>query len=226
MVGRLWHLIDYLTVFGAELGASNNLAAPWVRDALGLSRTALAVLTYEEIQTSLVSLPEGLAATPGLVIALIVVAVAELVYFYIYGDGHLVTIDGLRYDFKAVGVSWLLLSTATIYTQYKISGFAMHAQLQPLSCFISPGSPAALSCRGVTCMASIAFQADSTCALSLSRPTHGISVQSSLLLLLILSMPALMLRVPTSQQLNRLMRPLSRTSSHVLLSTSRLQILR
>ena len=96
----------------------------------------------------------------------------------IWGDVHLITMDGLYYDFQAIGAFWLLLSNPAIYTHYNISGFAMQVQLQPLSYTISPGSPAALSYNSVTYMAEIGFQADSTCGIITLTPRAALSPRS------------------------------------------------
>ena len=97
------------------------------------------------------------------------------IYYYIYGDVHLLTMDGLHYDFQAVGVFWLMLTNPAVHSQYNVSGFAMQLQLQPLTYSIPPGSPSALSYRGVIYMAGIAFQADSTCGIITITPTAAVS---------------------------------------------------
>ena len=81
----------------------------------------------------------------------------------LFGDVHLLTFDGVHYDFQGVGVYWLMQTPTPLYPQYGVSGFSLQMYLQPLSSNIQPGTAAALAWSSVTYMAGIALQADSLC---------------------------------------------------------------
>ena len=83
----------------------------------------------------------------------------------LFGDVHLTTFDGVRYDFQAVGVYWLLQSVALLFPSLGVSGFAVQLHLQPLSSYIQPGAAQALAYHGVTYMAGVALQADGLCGI-------------------------------------------------------------
>ena len=154
------------------------LIGPTTIAAVELIGYSISQLSYTQLAISLGYLVEGLIAAPGVLVIGGILIVAALAYLYIWGDVHLVTMDGLYYDFQAVGVFWLLLSNPAIYSQYNISGFAMQVQLQPLTYSIAPGSLDALNYRGVTYMAGIAFQADSTCGIITLTPRDTASPRS------------------------------------------------
>ena len=83
----------------------------------------------------------------------------------LFGDVHLLTFDGVHYDFQGVGVYWLLQTPSLLYPQSGVSGFSLQMYLQPLSSNIQPGTPAAQAWAGVTYMAGVALQADSLCGI-------------------------------------------------------------
>ena len=82
-----------------------------------------------------------------------------------FGDVHLLTFDGVHYDFQGVGLYWLIQTPTLLFTQLGVSGFSLQMHLQPLYSFIQPGTPAALAWKSVTYMAGIALQADSLCGI-------------------------------------------------------------
>ena len=113
---------------------------------------------------------------PIVIVAIIVIVSAfGAIVVTVWGDVHLITLDGLYYDFQAVGVFWLLQSNPAIYSQHNTTGFAMQVQLQPLTYSLAPGSPAALSYRGIAYMAGIGFQADGTCGIITLIPRITVS---------------------------------------------------
>ena len=93
------------------------------------------------------------------------------------GDIHTLTMDGLHYDFQALGTFWSLQDYQPTYQSLAGGGrgCSMQVQLQPFDYELDPSSAEAMSYRGATFTAAVGIQADSECGPVVLRARSSLS---------------------------------------------------